>query len=89
MSSILDKFKRTKISMLTNIFNLAMNQLNKNLSNNVKIINNSRIANKLKSIQSLINSYSANVKNLKNKLNADIQRINNFTGNFPTTFKNN
>ena len=88
MSSILDKFKRTKISMLTNNFNLAMNQLNKNLSNNIKIINNSRIANKLKSIQSLINSYSANVKNLKNKLSADIQIINNFTGNFPTTFKN-
>jgi hypothetical protein len=88
MASILDKFKYNKINELINIFNFNFNQLNSNLSNNIKIINNSRIRNKLQIIRLIINNYNNNAKNLKNKLNIDIKNINNYTSNFPNTFKN-
>jgi len=88
MASILDKYKKNKISTLVNNFNFNMNQLNYNLSNNIRSVNNLRNSNKAKMIQLLINNYNNNVKNLRNKLNSDIQSINFFTGNFPTTFKN-
>lgn len=88
MTTLLDKFKRNKISDLTNNFNFTMNQLNFNLSNNIRSINSSRNSNKLRIIQLLINNYNNNVRNLRNKLNIDIQNMNFFTGNFPTKFKN-
>jgi hypothetical protein len=88
MSSIIDKFKRDKISALVNNFNVTMNQLNNSLSINIKIIKKSRIQNKSKLIQRIINNYNNNIKIIKNKLNDDIKNINNFMGNFPTTFKN-
>lgn len=88
MSTILDKFKKNKISILINVFNSEVNRLNYNLSINIKNINNSRNSNKTKMIQLLISNYNNSIKNLKNKLNIDIQNINIFTGNFPTTFKN-
>lgn len=88
MTTILDNYKRTKIAEITNIFNVELNKLNSTFSNNVRIIKNSRVRNKLQVIQLLINNYNNNVRNLRNKLNFDIQNINMFTSNFPSEFKN-
>ena len=88
MSTILDNYKRSKIAEIMNIFNTELNKLNSTLSQNIKIINMSRIRNKLLAIQLLINNYNNNVKNLKNKLNLDVKNINIFTRNFPSEFKN-
>lgn len=88
MTTILDNYKRNKIAEITNIFNLELNKLNSTFSYNVRIIKNSRIRNKVKSIKLLINNYNNNVRNLKNKLNFDIKNINMFTSNFPSEFKN-
>lgn len=88
MTTMLDIFKKNKISELMNNYNSSISKLNHNLSLNIKSINSSRIRNKKDAIQLLINNYNNNVKNLKNKLNNDIKNINNYTGNFPTTFNN-
>ena len=78
MATILDKFKRNKINELINNHNFRISQLNFNLSNNIKIINSSRLRNKLQMIQILINNYNNSVRNLKNILNNNIKNINNF-----------
>jgi hypothetical protein len=88
MTTILNNYKRTKIAEITNIFNAELNKLNSTFSNNVRIIKNSRVRNKLQVIQLLINNYNNNVRNLRNKLNFDIKNINMFTSNFPSEFKN-
>jgi hypothetical protein len=88
MTTILDNYKRNKISEIKNIFDRELNKLNYTLSHNIKIINNSRIRNKLQSVKLLINNYNNTINNLKNKLNFDIQLINNYTNNFPIEFKN-
>lgn len=88
MATILDKFKRNKINELINNYNFRIGQLNSNLSNNIKIINSSRLRNKLQMVQILINNYNNAVKNLKNILNNDIKNINNYNNSFPTNFKN-
>ena len=88
MTTILDNYKNNKITEIKNIFNTELNKLNSTLLRNIKIINNSRIRNKLQTIKLLINNYNNTIKNLKNKLNFDIQIINNYTNNFPTEFKN-
>jgi hypothetical protein len=88
MTTILDNYKRNKVSEIINIFNVELNKLNSILSHNIRIINNSRIRNKIQSIKLLINNYNNNVRNLRNKLNFNIKNINMFTSNFPTVFKN-
>lgn len=88
MKTILDNYKRTKIAEIINIFNVKLNKLNSTLLHNIRIINNSRMRNKLQSVKLLINNYNNNVINLKNKLNFDIRNINMFTRNFPSEFKN-
>jgi hypothetical protein len=88
MTTILDNYKRNKISEITNIFNTELNKLNSTFSNNVRIIKNSRVRNKLQVIKLLINNYNNNVRNLRNKLNFNIKNINMFTRNFPSEFKN-
>lgn len=88
MSMILDNYKHNKIAEIINIFNTELNNLNYTLSQNIKIINISRMRNKLRAIQLLIDNYNNNVKNLKNKLNLNIKNINMFTRNFPCEFKN-
>jgi hypothetical protein len=88
MTTILDNYKRTKVSQITNIFNVELNKLNSILSHNIRIINNSRMRNKLRAVKILINNYNNKVKNLRNKLNFDIQNINMFNSNFPSEFKN-
>jgi hypothetical protein len=88
MSEILSQFKQNKISILTNQYNSFIAQLNRNLLINIRAINNSRMRNKIQVVQLLINNYNNNVRNLKNKLNNDIQIINSYTGLFPHMFNN-
>lgn len=88
MTTLLNNYKKNKISELINNYNISISKLNYNLSLNIRAINNSRIKNKMQAVQLLINNYNNSTKNLKNKLNDDIKNINNYTGNFPNTFTN-
>ena len=80
MSTYLSIYKQNKINALIAIFNSTKSSLTSQLANNIKIIQKSRLNNKSKQTQ--INNYIAKynyiLSALKNELNANILKINNF-----------
>jgi hypothetical protein len=73
-------YKQNKINALIAVFNSTKSSLNSQLANNIKIIQKSRLNSKLKQTQinNYISKYNYILSALKNELNANILKINNF-----------
>lgn len=78
--SELDTYKKIRIDKNKQIFNNTVSKLYSSLVTNIRIVQNSRqiVATKQKQINSLINQYNINVKNLQINLNNTIISIQNF-----------
>jgi hypothetical protein len=89
MSSELAIYKQNRIAQLNATFRTNLERLNINLSNNIRVVQNSRIRNKTIIINHLIVSYRNTLSNLINSLNSSIKIINLYKPEFNVIKTNN
>lgn len=88
-SSELSLYKQNRINELKRVFNQNVVRLNSVLTNNVRIVNQSRVRNKQSIVNSLIAKYNNDLAVLKRNLNVQINNINSMTFNFSIVKTNN
>jgi hypothetical protein len=89
MSNELAMYKQNRIAQLNATFRTNLERLNINLSNNIRVVQNSRIRNKTIIINNLIVSYRNTLSNLINSLNSSIKIINLYKPEFNVIKTNN